>query len=351
MARVRQLQPTAIGAFLRTVLQSGLISPAQLHAALKTAPQGWRKYPRTCAKHLVTLGKLTRFQAGKLLQGAYVGLLLGHYEILSQIGKGGMGSVYLARDKRNGSLLAVKVLPPKRAQSSERLLARFRREMIICQRVAHPHLTRTYSVGVHSGVYYIAMEHIPGKNLHKLVRERGPLAVARAARLFAEVAEGLDHAHAQGLIHRDLKPSNIIVTPADHAKVLDLGLALIQGEAPEDRTIVGGQGYVVGTLDYLAPEQAEDAVKVDHRADIYSLGCSLYFSLTGKPPFPGGNALQKILRHRCDPPTPIERLSPHVPPEFIKLVNCMMEKDKTKRFQSASEVRRALIKWVPTALD
>src|SRR5207248_609644 len=143
---------------------------------------------------------------------------------------------------------------------------------------------------------YIAMEFIPGQSLYKVVSGQGALPVARAAKLISEVCQGLEHAHGIGLIHRDLKPSNIMITPNDHAKVLDVGLAIIQGEVASDRTIVGGQGYVVGTMDYLAPEQAEDALNVDARADIYGLGCTLYFVLTGRPPFPGGNALQKIMK-------------------------------------------------------
>jgi serine/threonine protein kinase len=139
-----------------------------------------------------------------------------------------------------------------------------------------------------------------------------------------------------------MKPSNVVITPDDQARVLDLGLALIQGEICGDRTIVGGQGYVVGTMDYLAPEQAEDAFNVDSRVDIYSLGCTLYFALTKQPPYPGGNALQKLLRHRIDEPTPIAQLNPGVPAEFIALVAKMMAKQKEQRFGSASEVRAAL---------
>src|SRR5262249_48923934 len=159
-----------------------------------------------------------------------------------------------------------------------------------CQRVSHPHLAYTYDVGVYQGVYFIAMEYVPGKSLYRLVAEEGPLAAPRAARLFAEVAAALDHAHNQGLIHRDMKPSNIPITPHDHAVVLDLGLALIEGETVSNREVMGGQGYVVGTMDYIAPEQSEDACRVDPRADIYALGGTLYYALTGRAPFPGGTA-------------------------------------------------------------
>jgi serine/threonine protein kinase len=175
--------------------------------------------------------------------------------------------------------------------------------------------------------------------------DEGPLAVPRAARLFAEVAAGLDHAHGQGLVHRDLKPSNVLVTPHDHAKVLDLGLALIQGEKDGSRDVVGGQGYVVGTMDYIAPEQTADATKVDARSDIYSLGCTLYFALSGRPPFPGGTSIEKIQRHRREEPTPLLELRPALPGGFAELVARMMAKDPARRPPSAAAVREELRGW------
>ncbi|MBY0522509.1 MAG: serine/threonine protein kinase [Gemmataceae bacterium] len=340
-------QPPTVDAFLKTVMRSGVLSAQQLQTALQKLPADQLKSPSAVADHLVKLGKLSRFQANKLLQGATVGLVLGAFHLLSPIGKGGMGAVFLARDTRSQTLVAVKVLPPKRAKAEERLLARFKREMEISQRVNHPHIAKTFEVGVHDGVNFIAMEYIAGKNLHKLISEQGILTTARAARLFTEIALGLEHAHGQGLIHRDLKPSNIAITLDDHAKVLDLGLALMQGEVAADRTVVGGQGYVVGTLDYLAPEQAEDAFAVDVRSDIYSLGCTLYYTLTRQAPFPGGNALQKLLRHRVDEPTPIAQLNPAIPPEFVAIVAKMMAKRKEQRFANPTEVREALAPWLP----
>jgi serine/threonine protein kinase len=192
------------------------------------------------------------------------------------------------------------------------------------------------------------MEYIPGKNLSRLVAQEGPLEVPRAARLMAEVASGLEHAHSQGLIHRDLKPSNILVTPNDHVKVLDLGLALIQGETG-DLSVVGGQGYIVGTMDYIAPEQAADPSKVDRRSDIYSLGCTLYYALTGQPPFPGGTRKEKIYRHRTEVPVPLLQLRPALPPAFAALVHRMMAKAPADRFPSALAIAEALRPWAKQA--
>jgi serine/threonine protein kinase len=338
-----------VDAFLRTVLGSGLLSQNEVQAALQPLTPDQIRDPQAVADHLVKIGKLSRFQAGKLLQGISLGLVLGPFHLLAPIGKGGMGAVYLARDSRSQTLVAVKVLPPKKAKAEERLLLRFRREMELCQRVNHPFLTQTFEAGAHGDVHFIVMEFIRGKTLGKLVSDEGMLAVPRAARLFSEVAIGLEHAHSQGLIHRDLKPSNIMVQMDDRAKVLDLGLALMQGEGG-DRTVVGGAGYLVGTLDYIAPEQSEDATKVDGRSDIYSLGCTLYYCLTQQPPFPGGTAIQKLLRHRLDEPPPIPQMNPAVPAEFAAVVRRMMAKRQADRYSSAAEVRAALTPWCDRAV-
>jgi serine/threonine protein kinase len=335
--------PTVEG-FLKTILKSGLLDRRQLQEALSEVPQERRHDPHALADHLVRKGKLSRFQASKLLRGSGKGLLLGHYQVLAPIGRGGMSTVYLARDERSGELAALKVLTPSRWRNQERLLARFQREMELSRRVAHPHLAWTYESGFCLGVYYIAMEFIPGKNLSKTVAENGPLQAPRAARLMAEVASGLEHAHNQGLIHRDLKPSNIMITPNDHAKVLDLGLALMEGEEAE-QDVIGGQGYIVGTMDYIAPEQTRDAVHVDGRADLYSLGCTLYFALCGQPPFPGGTSRDKIRRHRQEEPRPLRELAPDVPLGLAQLVSRLMAKDPDLRPSSAATVEEELRAW------
>jgi serine/threonine protein kinase len=339
-----------VDTFLKTVLRSGLLNREQLRTALRDVPREQRGSPEDLAGHLIKAGKLSRFQASKLLEGATVGLRLGPYQVQAPIGRGGMGMVYLALDTRNSQYVALKVLPPHKAREEERYLTRFRREMELSQRVRHAHIALTYDVGESNGVHFIAMEYIPGMSLHRMVSRKGPISVARAARLFAEVCSGLDHAHSQGLIHRDLKPSNIMVTPNDHAKVLDLGLALMEGEVAgeelgKEAAVIGGQNYVVGSMDFIAPEQTEDATGVDARADIYSLGCSLYFALTGRQPFPGGTIRDKMRRHRTEEPEPVERLNRGVPDEFAGLVRKMMAKRPEARFASAYDARGALLPW------
>src|SRR5436309_6715072 len=236
--------PATVDSFLKTVLRSGLLDREQLQSALRALPKERRDDPAGLADHLIKAGKLSRFQAHKLLNGATIGLMLGPYQVQTPIGKGGMGVVYLAVDTRSGQRVAPKVLPPKRALEEGRYLARFLREMELSRKVRHPHLALTYEAGESQGVHYIVLEYIPGLSLYRLVSREGPLPIPRLARLFAEVANALDYAHRLGLIHRDLKPSNILITPNDHAKVLDLGLALMTGEETSDPEVVGGQGYV-----------------------------------------------------------------------------------------------------------
>jgi serine/threonine protein kinase len=330
--------------FLKNVRRSGLIDQARLEAVLRKVPRDKRASAEYLSQVLVRQGLLSRFQAHKVMQGAVLGLVLGNYQVLAPLGKGGSGRVYLARDGRTEQLVALKVLPPKRAREKDRLVARFQREMQLTQLLAHPHLTQYYDSGIHQGIYYIAMEFLPGRTLYRLVSSQGPLPLARAARLFAEAAAGLDSAHGRGLIHRDLKPSNIIITPHDHAKVLDLGLAIMQGEEG-DRAVVGGKGYVVGSMDYLAPEQAEDAVNVDGRADIYALGCTLYFALTGQPPFPGGDTRDKIRRHEKEEPASVHERNPAVPAAFDAVLGRLMAKRPDDRPASMAEVRELLLPW------
>jgi serine/threonine protein kinase len=337
--------------FLRTVVKSGLLDEEQVELALLDIPEAVHTDPSALADHLVASAKLTRFQADKLLQGIANGLALGPFHVLAPIGRGGMGIVYLARDTRSDLFVALKILPPKRAQSGSRRLARFQREMEMSQLVSHPHVAYTYEVGLSRGVYYLAMEYIPGDTLSRLVSRKGPLSVPRAARLFAEIASALDHAHTRGLVHRDLKPSNIMVTPHDHAKLLDLGLALM----PEDRSAQvkreRQRRYVLGTMDYIAPEQAVDPMAVDARADLYSVGCTLYFALTGQQPFPGGTAKDKLRRHRLADPVPIPHLNPDVPAPFVGLVRRLMKKNPDQRVRSAAELHELLLPWAGSDTD
>lgn len=330
--------------FFTALRASGLMSPNEVAAIANADHIRELESAPAIAATLIRNGTLTTFQARKLLNGISKGLVLGTYRILAPLGRGGMAKVYLARDQRGGPPLALKVLPPHWAREEERLLKRFQREMEISKEVDHTHLASAFEAGVTNGVHYIALEYVPGKTLYRTVTNGGPLSPDIAARLFAEAAEGLQHAHERGLVHRDLKPSNIMITPAGHAKLLDLGLALREGE-DGDATVIGGQGIVVGTMDYVAPEQTRDAASVDFRSDLYGLGGTLFFALTGRPPFPGGSSQDKIRRQRKERPPRVEEYNYNVPEGLADLIDELLQKDPADRPASAEIVCKRLKRW------
>jgi serine/threonine protein kinase len=336
----------ALDAFLSTLRRSRLFDPGDLdRLAGRLRPESARHF----ADALVRSGDLTRYQADKLLRGRWQGLVLGPYSILAPLGRGGMGTVvYLARDRRmteslgDTVLLALKLLPDRKAKEDPKVLARFRREMDLGRRVDHPNVVRTIAAGDLEDVHLLALEFVPGKTVRQVVGQGGPLPVGEAARIFADVAAGLVHVHARGLVHRDVKPANVMVRPDGRAVLLDLGLALAPGEPlPDDPAVAGGRGYVVGTMDYIAPEQARNATGVGPAADLYGLGCTLFYALTGAPPFPADGVKQKLRRHLHDPPPAVAG----VPPDFARLVHRLMAKRPEARPGSAAVVREMLLAW------
>ena len=342
--------PPTAAAFEATVLRSRLIDADRLVRLSAAARADATPSSEEFAGHLVAAGDLTRFQAEKLLGGFWQGLAVGPYRVLCPVGRGGMGIVYLAhrvRPNKPPRLVAVKLLSPKRAADEPRTLARFVREMDIGRELPpHPHLTRTLEAGPHDGVQVLAMEYVPGPTVKQLATAGGPLPANRAARVFADAATGLLAVHQAGYVHRDLKPSNIVVTTGGRAKVLDFGFALRRGETPTaDPTILGGQGYTLGTMDFLPPEQAANAVAVGAETDVYSLGCSLYFAVSGRNPFPDGSAREKMRMHRTVEPLPLTALVPALHGDFARLVRWMMAKRPEQRPQSMDVVARELDRW------
>ena len=274
--------PESIAAFLEAAIRSRIMDR---EASMRLYAESGAGASGSCgdfAKFLIARGALTPFQSEKLSVGHWQGLVIGRYTLLCPIGRGGMGIVYLAR--RPGAtggatprLVALKLLAPKRAKAEPRTLARFRREMAIGSELpSHPALARALDSGEAGGIHFLAMEYVPGATAKQLVQEGGPMAPESAAQLFAGLSIGLHAVHEAGFIHRDLKPSNIAVTPNGRAKLLDFGFAVRRGEkATSDPGVLGGRGYTLGTMDFLPPEQAVDAVSVSAETDIYSLGCSL----------------------------------------------------------------------------
>ena len=272
-------------AFIPLLIKSRLVDQEQIDRVIGSrarpgsAPPPPPSSARELADLLVRSGELTHFQAAKLLQGRWAGLALGPYRLLAPLGRGGMGTVFLGRDSRlsqekgQNELVALEILPPRIARENERMLQRFRREIEMGKYTDHANIARTLSGGEIDGINYIAMEHVPGRSLQRLVGLGGRIPVGDAVRVFADVAAGLQHLHERNVIHRDLKPGNVMVTPEGGAKLLDLGLALVLGEPlPDDPRIVGGKGYILGTMDYIAPEQARNATDVGPHSDLYSLG-------------------------------------------------------------------------------
>lgn len=329
-----------------TVAASGLLQPGQFEAAeaevrlvLAEAGAGPAAWDQAVADTLVAQGLLTRFQSRELLAGRRR-FRLGQYTVLDEIGRGGMGQVFRAEHAMMGREVALKVLP--RAKSTPEYEAAFRREIRVLARLDHENLVRALDAGHDAKVYYLVTELVPGLDLRKQVLKYGPLDALAAASVISQAACGLAYAHEQGLVHRDVKPGNLLVTQDGKVKVLDLGLA---GSTLDPETV--GTGRVVGTMDYMAPEQIRFPDAVGPAADVYGLGCTFYFTLSGQVPFPGGSRKEKAQRQLTEIPVPLGQLVPHVDPALCRLVEEMMRKSPEERIRSADEVIQRLRTWTP----
>ncbi|MEX1230362.1 MAG: protein kinase [Planctomycetaceae bacterium] len=336
---------------LNLIKQSGLIEVEQLKKLLSTLKNQGVAFdnPRVLAEELVKRKALTQWQADKLLQGKHKGFFLGKYRLLSLLGKGGMSSVYLAEHVLMRRRCAIKVLPTKRVNDAS-YLARFHREAQAVASFDHPNIVRAYDVDKEedkdTDIHFLVMEYVEGKSLQELVVKEGVLDYAPAAEYIRQAAEGLYHAHQSGLVHRDVKPGNLLLDQNGVVKILDLGLARFFDVEDEDPLTIRHDEKVLGTADYLAPEQALDSHTVDARADIYSLGCTFYFLLTGHPPFTEGTLAQRLMAHQTKKPPPLEGERPDIPKDLLNIINKMMVKDMAHRYQTAGEVERDLIVWL-----
>jgi serine/threonine-protein kinase len=337
-----------------------LLEPAQL----EQLPQLQRQFdnPQALARELIRRDWLTPFQVNQLLKGRGDTLVLGSYVLMQKLGEGGMGAVYKARNWKLGRIVALKVIRKERL-NNETITRRFRREIEAAAQLSHPNIAHAYDADEVAGTHFFVMEFVEGRDLAQVVKEGGPLPVAEACDYIRQAALGLQHAHERGLVHRDIKPSNLLLAvsrPPNVAevsatsatrngrettsiiKLLDMGLARLERTASEHSTTLTQEGAVMGTPDYIAPEQARDSHSADIRADLYSLGCTLYFLLTGKPPFPGGSLSEKLLKHQLQEPRPVEQLRAEVPPALAQLVRKLMAKRPEQRFQTPSELAVAL---------
>jgi serine/threonine protein kinase len=293
--------------------------------------------------------------------------------LLERLGEGGMGTVYKARNWKLGQVVALKLIRPERLKSANGV-RRFQREIRAAAQLDHPNIVHALDADEVGGAHLLVMEYVAGGiDLHRLVKQRGPLPIADACHCIRQAALGLQHAFERGLVHRDIKPHNLFVSGAvvnggvvsghvagggvhssggvlEHTltthqvKILDFGLARLDDDSGESSSTLTQEGSVMGTLDYIAPEQATDSHQVDIRADLYSLGCTFFFLLAGRPPFPGGEALAKLMKHRFDPPPPLTALRPDAPPALEAIINKLLAKQPGDRFQTPAELLVALHK-------
>jgi len=272
---------------------------------------------------------------GRALEGKRLGV----YELEKFVGGGGMGAVFRGRDTTLDRTVAVKVLFQHRTDDAD-LLRRFKNEAQSAARLDHENIGRVYAVGSEEGWHYIVFEFIEGVNLRDLVQDTGPFDVARTITITSQLADALAHAETRNVVHRDIKPSNVIITPAGRARLVDMGLArLHQMTGDRDLTV---SGMTLGTFDYISPEQARDPRLADVRSDLYSLGCTAYFMLIGRPPFAEGTMVQKLLQHQQQQATPVDRIRQDVPRQLAQVIGRLMEKDPADRYQHPSELVAAL---------
>jgi len=335
--------------FHQAVLVSGLVEPEKYRSLVQSltseSAEGENASllsAEVISAELIKLGEITAYQAEQLQLGR-TKFRLGPYLITDGIGQGGMGQVFKGVHEVMGRECAVKVLPLEKSTDESR--AAFQHEIRLQAGLDSPYLVRAFDAGRDGNVHYLVTEFVPGNDLRRLVRANGPLSMEAAAMIISDAAKGLQYAHDLGMVHRDIKPGNILVTVDGHAKVSDIGLAVWTMSLDADPRA----GKIVGTADYLSPEQIRDPASIGPLSDLYSLGCTLYFAVTGKVPFPGGDSRSKCRRHCEQTPWHPRRFASNLSEEFVDVIADMMEKDPSRRIHSASEVVDRLEPWASTS--
>ncbi len=344
--------------FFNLIQQSGLIEHSRLQPLIEKMQRAEVDMTDSAAVSawLVEHGPLTQWQTNKLLLGKHKGFTLGKYKLMELLGKGGMSSVYLAEHQLMRRRCAIKVLPMKRVNDSS-YLERFHREARAVASLDHPNIVRAYDIDHELDgdreIHFLVMEYVKGQSIQDIVKDHGVLSIENTAEYFRQAALGLDSAHKSGLVHRDVKPGNLLVDLSGVVKVLDLGLARFNEPADGSSAplTVAHDEKVLGTADYLAPEQALDSHSVDHRADIYALGCTMYFALTGHPPFREGTLTQRLMWHQVKEPPEVGESRAEVDQTdagraLVVIVKKLMAKPVDDRHQSMKEVADALLQWL-----
>jgi serine/threonine protein kinase len=338
--------PANVAEFIDVVRKSGLITDDRLNtelARLRASPATTYSIDQL-ASALIQAGLLTRFQAKQIKIGRYKRFeIAGKYKLLELLGVGGMGAVYLCEHVFMKRLVALKVLPVEKLEDQSSLL-RFYREARAVASLDHPNIVKAFDIDKYEQLHFFVMEYVDGASIQEIVAKHGPLDPIRAANYVAQAAHGLHHAHELGMVHRDIKPGNLLLERTGVIKILDMGLARFFDQKSDNVTEKFDNNCVLGTADYLAPEQAMSNV-VDIRADIYALGGSLYYMLTGQSPFPDGTIAGKLISHQTKDPRPVSEFRPDVPQELVALLAKMMRKDPADRFQTPAEVFDAFAIW------
>jgi serine/threonine protein kinase len=347
--------PATFDEFLEVLGDSGILDEKRLEAFMEQwyVASSVPDDPRIFAEDMLKAGLITPFQKDNLLQGKRRGYIIADkYILLGHLGAGGMGSVFLCEHKVMRRRVALKVLPPALVAKDPEYLERFHREARAAAALDHPNIVRAFDVDHDEKFHFLVMEYVEGTSLHDLISKEGPLDIQLAADYIAQAATGLEHAHEAGLVHRDIKPSNLLVDRKGTVKILDMGLALFFQEKGESLTQQYDASAVLGTADYLAPEQVGDSHGVDIRADIYSLGLTFFFLLTGKSPYgEDGTVAQKLLWHQLRPAKSVREFRPEVPEGLAAIIAKMIAKKPGQRYQTPGEVAEALAEWAQGAAD
>ncbi|WP_417387129.1 protein kinase domain-containing protein [Gimesia sp.] len=342
--------PMILEQFISQIGESGILSAEDVAAFLKSQSTEIDSVEELSSL-LVEHNKLTPYQAQMICEGRGQKLLLGNYLIRDRIGGGGMGDVYLAEHRRMERLVALKMLPAVMS-ANEQSIQRFHREVKAVARLNHPHIVTAYDADEYNQIHFLVMEYVPGTNLSACVKTHGPFPVDQALNLILQAARGLEYAHEQGIIHRDIKPANILLDNSGTVKVLDMGLARIDNPNEEHTvTSLTESGSMMGTIDFMSPEQALNTHSADRRSDIYSLGCSFYFLLTGDPVYSGTSVISKILAHREQAIPSLCHACPEIPPAVDALYQKMIAKEPADRFQTMQEVIEAIQECLPQNAD
>jgi serine/threonine-protein kinase len=294
---------------------------------------------RALAQRLVRDRILTEYQARRLLSNKPHGMVVGRYVVMDRVGSGSMGRVYKAHHQLMDRVVALKIIAPEIVTNS-RVVARFQREMRLVGRLDHPNVVRAFDADQQGDTLYIVMEYVAGQSLGQMFKSGGPLPPIDVLKYAGQAAEGLAHAHAQGIVHRDVKPSNLLLSHTGQLKVLDLGLGVLM-EADEDANFATADGIAVGTIDYMSPEQA-CGKEVDGRSDLFSLGCTMYHLISGRLPYPGESPIDRLGRRLSGSPLPLIEVRPDVPAPVMRVVDRLLAAKPADRFQTADELAKAV---------